>query len=385
MSVRPMICLAIALAFALALAACDRRPSAPAVATAPAAVALELELKPITPLLPNRPTHVTVDMLGNIYWVQEGDRADDTMFVIGEGDIPRATQLSVANIAAAMDASGARGNIHDIAAGPGGEIYFYFSGNAGRQSLACVGLFNPKTAQVRVLADADALATATGMGRSLPLARGTVISDSRNIWIWLRHTDDWAIFRVDPRGLPTSGPTRLARPFETVTLAGKPLALTRDEYQMSAAPGGMLFLLDPVAGQLLKITPSGAATVARSLVGLPVDLSTPAVDRTGRMLLFAANDDLIKPQPGADAAAGSASPIQQTKIDATFPAMLLFDDAEKRVAHIGRDDMQAYPGFPVFGMRLRQLVPRPSEEAWISYDAGSGELLRVKIREKTFQ
>ena len=369
----------------IAACACDRRPAAPAATTAPTPPALELELKPVTPLLPSRPTHVTIDSLGNIYWIQEGDRGDDTMFVIGQGDIPRATQLSVVNIAAGLGAAGAKGNIHDIAAGPSGEIYFYFSGTQGRQTAAAIGSFDPKTAQVRVLADAETLATTTGMGRSLPLARGTVVCDARNVWIWLHHSDDWAMFRVDPRTLAGSGggPVSLTRAFESVNLAGQQLALTRDEYQLCAAPGGMLFLLDPVGGRLLRIAPDGQATVVRSLAGLPVDLSTPAVDRNGRILLFAANAELIKPQPDP-AATGTAAATAPPQFDASFPAMLLFD-SDGRVNQIGRDNMQAYPGFPIFGMRLRQLVPHPREEEWISYDAGSGELLHVRIREKSFR
>src|SRR5437667_4226714 len=76
-------------AIVLAVGACDRRPVASLPGTAPTQPVLELDLKPLTPLLPNRMTHVTVDPLGNIYWVQETDRADDTLFVIREGDIPR--------------------------------------------------------------------------------------------------------------------------------------------------------------------------------------------------------------------------------------------------------------------------------------------------------
>src|SRR5688572_7409786 len=94
----------------------DDRPAV-APATRPTATALDLSLKPLTPLLPNRPTHVTVDRFGNVYWVQETDRGDDAMFVIGEGGIPRATQLTVPNVAALLGAgTGARGNIHGVAA-----------------------------------------------------------------------------------------------------------------------------------------------------------------------------------------------------------------------------------------------------------------------------
>src|SRR2546421_6635643 len=140
--IRTLLCL-----FALTmLCACDRAPAHAPATTAPAPATLELELKPVTPLLPNRPTHFAVDTLGNISWVQETDRGDDTMFVIGEGEIPRATQLSAANVAALLGASGGRGNIQGIAPGAGGEIYFHFSGSLGRKSLAAVGRYLPRTA-----------------------------------------------------------------------------------------------------------------------------------------------------------------------------------------------------------------------------------------------
>src|SRR5689334_18929207 len=106
---------AVVAAIALAGASCDRQPPR-VVSTAPSAPRLALELKPLTPLLPNRPTHVVLDSLGNIYWAQETDRGDDILFIMGEGEIPRATQLSVANVAAAMGASGATGNLQSIAA-----------------------------------------------------------------------------------------------------------------------------------------------------------------------------------------------------------------------------------------------------------------------------
>ena len=95
--------LLLAAALMAVVPGCDGDKPRPVAATTQAAdPVLDLDMKPLTPLLPNRPTHTTVDHLGNIYWVQETDRRDDTMFVIGEGGIPRATQLSVANLAALL-------------------------------------------------------------------------------------------------------------------------------------------------------------------------------------------------------------------------------------------------------------------------------------------
>src|SRR5205823_3564445 len=168
----------------------------------------------------------------------------------------------------------------------GGEIYFYFSGSVGRKTLAAVGQYTPSSARIRILADGDALAAATGMGRSLPLARGSLVSDGRFIWIWIRHTDAWSVFKIDPVKLAPDGPAPLAKAFEKVTLEDKPLELTRDEYNLAPAPDGNLFLLDGVVGQLLKIDANGKANVVRSLAGLPRDLSTPVLDRGGKMLMF---------------------------------------------------------------------------------------------------
>jgi hypothetical protein len=356
----------------------DERPAVTA-ATRPTETALDLSLRPLTPLLPNRPTHVTVDRFGNVYWVQETDRGDDTMFVIGEGGIPRATQLTVGNVAALLGAgTGARGNIHGVAAASdaGGDIYFYFQGVEGRRTLACLGAFTPKTERVRVLADSDAVAAATGMGRSLPLARGSVCSDGRSVWVWLRHTDNWAVFRLDPSRLPTSGPAQLARAFESVRLGSQTVEMSRDGMEIAPAPGGALFLLDVPGARLLKIAPDGVATLIRPLAGLPAQLSEPAVDREQNLVLFAGNGNLIGVK-GNDAAIAAA------KVDSSYPAMLIFKP--DKVVSIGRDAMQAYPGFPVFSIRLRQLVPHPRDGGWVSYDAGSGELLHVKIVENLWR
>lgn len=367
-------------------AGCERERPKALASTQPAEPALDLELKPLTPLLPNRPTHTTVDQLGNVYWVQESDRGDDTMFVIGEGGIPRATQLSVSNIAALLGAERARGNIQGIAAATeaDGEIYFYFRGVAGRRTIACVGVFSPASERVRILADADAIAAASGMGRSLPVAIGSVVSDGRHVWIWLRHIDNWAMFRIDPMKVPASGPVKLPKAFERVTLDGKPVDLTGDESSqemvISPAPGGALFLLDVAGERILRIDADGNASVVRSLVGLPTVLSSPSLDRKQNLVLFAGSGDMI----GAAPADQRAAPTADARVDSTWPAMLIF--RPDKVISIGRDNFQAYPGFPVFSTRLRQLVPHPgSEGGWISYDAGSGELLRVRVVENLWR
>jgi len=364
---------------AAGVAGCDDDPPKPPAATRPSETAIDLELKPLTPLLPNRPTHATVDRLGNVYWVQETDRGDDTMFVIGEGGIPRATQLAVPNIAALLGAGDrARGNIHGIAAASeaGGDVYFYFSGVQNRRTIACVGAFTPKTEKVRILADTDAVAAATGMGRSLSLARASVVSDGRMIWMWLRHTDNWAMFRLEPGRMPTSGPAQMPRAFDAVRLEGRPIELTREDMEIAPAPGGGLFMIDISGARLIRIASDGNATIVRSLAGLPSVLSSPSTDRDQNLVLFAGNSDIIGVK-------GKDANVATDTVQSTYPALLIFKP--DKVLSISRDHMHAYPGFPIFSTRLRQLVPHPSEGGWISYDAGSGELLHVRTVENLWR
>ena len=362
------------LVVALLTASCDSRPPhASTPATAPVPI-FQLELKPITPLLPNRPTHFAVDALGNVYWVQETDRGDDTMFVIGQGEIPRATQLSAGNIAAALGVANGRGNIHGIAAGPAGEIYFFFLGSSGRTVLAAFGQYVPRTAKIRIIADSPAIASATAMGRSLPLARGSVLSDQRYVWLWIRHTDSWSLFKLDPTKLPPAGPAPLPRAFDSVKLDNQQIDLTREQYDLSAGPDSNLFLLDAAKGRVLRIDPAGRASLVRSLTNFPSDISTPTVDRTGKMLLFAdARSHPFPPSSADEAGANPPPPI-------AYPAMLMFDN-EQMIA-IESPQILAYPGYPISGMRLRHMIPNPSQSEWVTYDVGSGELLRLKIREK---
>src|SRR5207248_11282536 len=103
----------------------------------------------------------------------------------------------------------------------------------------------------------------------------------------------------DPSKLAPDGPAPLARAFDNVTLDGKPIALTRDEYSLAPAPNSNLYLLDGIAGQLLRIDPSGVATVVRSLTGFAKELSTPVLDRRGQMLMFAAKSDTSGPSPAS--------------------------------------------------------------------------------------
>ncbi|MGO8126934.1 hypothetical protein ACC728_39475, partial [Rhizobium ruizarguesonis] len=78
-------------------------------------------------------------------------------------------------------------------------IYFYFTGVKDKRTIAALGRFDPKTSVIRILTDTESLMKSTGFGRSLSLARGTLIAKGPVISLWLRHSDAWGIFRFDAR------------------------------------------------------------------------------------------------------------------------------------------------------------------------------------------
>ena len=146
------------------------------------------------------------------------------------------------------------------------------------------------------------------------------------------------------------------------------IELTGEDMEIAPAPGGAIFLIDIGGARLAHIAPDGEASIVRSLAGLPSVLSSPSVDANQNLVLFAGNGDIIGVK-GQD-------PNAADKLGSTYPALLIFKPDQ--IVSIGRDHMHAYPGFPIFATKLRQLVPHPSEGGWVSYDAGSGELLQVR-------
>ena len=80
---------------------------------------------------------------------------------------------------------------------------------------------------------------------------------------------------------------------------------------------------------------------------------------------------------------GLAEPVTATTrpMDATFPSLLIFD-GDKPVRSIGRDRINAYPGFPIYGLRLTELVAHSAAKSWLTYDSNTGELFLLSIRER---
>ena len=426
-SLRSLILLA---SLSTAFTGCERRHGV--IPLEPPTQPPQVRFDPITQLLPNRITHVIVDLRGNLYWVQETADGQDVLFVIGNNDLPHATNLTSQNILAALGSRDARvdagpvamdmktpgrrassqqlapsGNIQSLVVGVDGAIYFYFNGGIGRAGRQALGRFDSRTSEIRILGDTAQLGAATQMGRSLDLARGKLIShapESSLIRLLIRHSDDWKLFDFDTRRLPATGPITLARSITSIRSDNEPLDLTRDEVDLSAGPaivsGGAdgrmrtsLLLCDPHIGAMYMVDDTGIATILASLVGLSRDLSEPlpsieahlhkgladggAQQQSGNrsaappvLLIFAAEGNVIDPP--------ISSRPDPADLHVQFPALLSIAIPDGTYTAIARDQMHAPGEFAVHSVRLRQLVPF-GNDALVGYDSASGQMLKLRL------
>jgi hypothetical protein len=422
-----------------AFSSCDK-PKSAAVAEDATIPIPQLQVDALAQLLANRLTHVTDDSAGNLYWVQESDDGRDVMYVMGAGgdEVPRATALTSDAILDAMppvklpekppaptaakastgkskSAGTVRrgGNIQSIAGGADGEVYFYFAGGIGSVTRCCLGRFDARprsgaAGQFRILADASQLASASGMGLSIALARGKVVTSGQLVRLLLRHSDGWAMFEFDSHRIPTSGAPQLLRPFERIVIdehspgerRGE-LDLTRETTDVSpGANADELLVSDRAWGAMYRVNHEGTATMIASLIGLSETLSPPVADRlrpvprpqdpwpppatsptgpdvpdaNGRVasiVFFAADGREIDP-------ANSARP-DPADVQTQYPALLVIQSNRYRA--VGRDNIRGSGSVTTYTLRLRQLVPI-GRDTWAGYDAASGQIMRVKLFEK---
>jgi len=360
------------------LCACDRAESAGGGMPLESAGKRLLQLRTLTQLLPSRKTNLAVDRLGQIFWVQESETHQDVLFMIGDGGIPRATRLTTPGILAALADAGdtagdgaAGGNIRAITTGEGG-VYFFFYGFKGNASKACLGQYVPQSGRIRILAPTASIEKASGMGRSMELARASLVTSDQTIYLWLRHSDVSVFFAFEPRAM-TSVPLALRVPFDKiVTEEGQPLPLTRNDIEMSPAPGGGLFLLDVTSALLWQVDRTGLASARLPLTGLPKSVAPPTATADGRLLLFAPEDELI----GTDLQVLSRQDLPKVQ----YPALLEVV-SNNQITAIPREDFRAHAGFPVYTLHLGRLVPE-TPTSYVSYDATSGALMRVKVVEQ---
>lgn len=353
-------------AFLLFLSACDRKPTRGVNVPQPTRTIAQITA--LCQLPPGRPTHVAVDPLGNVFYSNETDRGTDGMMAVGETTLPRATELTSVTILAALgEAVGGNGTIQDLAAGPDGMIYFYFVGGKGRTIRACIGRFDSRKALVTVLADTDQLMMASGMGDSIALARGTLIPQGNRMSLWLRHFDGWVLLHFDPRRLGPGG-EELIRSFSKVVGDGIELKLSEKRYEMSSGPGQDVYLMDFQTGTLWQVDPAGKATVRAPLTGFPAELSLPLSLKDGKIMMFAADSPPV---------VGEIQEfVRRSDRRITYPALLTIDG--KQITSLGREDLRAFAGFPVYTMRIHEMTQAP-DGSFVAYDEASGQLMRIAV------
>jgi hypothetical protein len=394
----------------------------------------QVQLEPLAQLVANRTTHLAVDALGNLYWSQETEDGQDLVFVtgmaaVGGANLPLPSALSSVNILAAMrpltgetslrsSTSSKRaptkpgGNIQSLVTGSDGAVYFYFNGGFGPNGAQAIGRFDPRNNEIQIVADTQQLATISGMGRSLDLARGRLLVCGQVIRLFLRHSDAWAILDFEPNRLPTIGQGKLERTIKRIrvsstsasTKADDPqdessrksdlVELTSPEVDLGVGPtisgSGLsahngLLLIDRNYGAIFLVDDAGNAKLLASLVSLSQALSRPTVERmvlqstvkptdeqmVERILLFAADGPRIDPSV-------TLRPEPPVNLQVQYPALVMLDPTTGQYTAINRDDIHGPGQFAIYATKLQQLVPI-GKNSFVGYDASSGQVLKVNV------
>ena len=354
----------------LAFLGCDRRPAAPPPAKP--APAPGVEITRVTPLPPDRPTHLAPTGTGQIFWVQEADGARETVFSISEGGLPTATHLSNAAILEALGKPAGRGSIQSLVVGADGNLYFYFAGRNAKDFIAAFGSFAPSTSKLQILQDTTALAQVSRMGASLALARGSIVRSDSLLWLWLRHDQGYALLSMDL----TRPRSTLRQTFEQIRTPEGVLALTSPTEDLSTGSGKSLLFLDRQEQQLWRISVLGEAAPIARLADLPGNITASSFDDQGRPILLAPeppppsrNDDLERSNELLNPSTAPAI---------AYPALVIFDGDQRTL--LDRNSFTVPLNFSV-----RALAPTRLERdrsGWLAYDPRTGELLRLRIIER---
>jgi hypothetical protein len=349
--------------------------------------ALAVQLTPITPLLPRLRTHVALDSHGNLYWIQESEPAPpggDLVFVMGNSGVPQTVPaLAVSNLLAALgdEGRGGTGAIRSIAFGPGDNLYLLFAGGSGRTPLWALFQFSPTENKLKLLADTQRLMADSQMGASIDLARGSLVSNGRTLWVWLRHSDDSAILQLIPREAGASIELRRLR-----LKPPKDVAQPNSEREdLCAGSDGSLYYVDRAPAMLWKIDPAAdhGYTAVQSLDGLSRGLGVCAFDDAGgaRVCVLAGDDDpLVSHGYVAPGEKPRASDVTWPQL--SYPVFLELrrqDDGQSAPLTITREDFRALPALHVQDLQPRGLLLDRTNGTFITFDAATGELLRLKV------
>ena len=351
----------------LTILGCDREPPAPAP-TVKRAASLGVDIQRVTPLSPDRRTHIAPNGKGQAFWVQEAEGGGrETVFAISEGGLPVATKFANTTAPEAMAKADVRGNIQSLAVGPDGKLYFFFSGGSKRQLVAAFGYFAPETGKVQILADTTALATESRLGDSLALARGSIVRAGDVLWLWLRHDDGYALLSLDISRIGSG----LRQTFETVRSNGEELRLTSAGEDLASGPGNSLVFMQRATARLWRINSLGEASLLTELGEVPATMSTPALDERGRLIFFVPEAAIVTEQSLLPAATQPAT---------EYPAMMILEADNPQRTLLGRNAFNVPDKINLRALALPRLFR--DRGGWLAYDPPTGELLRLRLVER---
>jgi hypothetical protein len=333
----------------IAITGCRRETPAPIPKRPPV---LGVEITRLTPLPPDRRTHITSTGSGQIFWVQEAEGGQrETVFSLSEGGLPAATRLSNSTVLEAMGKGDARGSIQSLTVGADGKLYFYFTGGTKKQLLAAFGSFSPESGKTQILSDTIALARESRLGDSLALARGSVVRVGDVLWLWLRHDDGYALLSLDVTRVGSA----LRQTFEQVHMGDEELRLTSPSEDLTRGAGNTLVYLDRRSARLWRIAPLGEASLLQGIADLPRNVTAPAA--------------LFQEQP--------QFPIA-TRPAVEYPALVILDGDQRTI--LARETFIAPER-----LNIRNLAPPTlvrDRSTLLAYDAQTGELLRLRVVER---
>lgn len=365
------ILVAFALVLASGIVGCDRgTPPSPPASTAKPTVSV----KAITPLLPRLPTHLAIDSRGNLYWAQESDppvAGGDLVFVMGDEGVPQTVApLGVDDILTALGMKGGQGAVRSLAVGPGDQLYALFTGSRGPAAICAVLQYSPLTHKVTVAADTPKVMDASGFGLSIGLARGTLLGSRDALWLWLRHSDGAALLSLTPRPGGKLGLQKVELRVDVPSGAPKLRSQSED---LSLSADGSLYFVDRDRAALWRIDGDGRASQAMALIGLSRSLPPPAGQ--GGHLYFLA--DAGPKFGGPDASLDAAGPLIRPNL--IEPVLFDYTPADQHVRAFDRTRIDAPTNLPLQSLQSRQLLWDAATGTLVAFDAGSGEILRLKV------
>jgi hypothetical protein len=353
----------VAIALSLLTAGCSR-PSAPAPAATAPPDPDSVQVEPIAAVAPNTNTHLATGSTG-VYFVQETDDGDDSVYRLNDLDLAVKTELSSASIAAALGRPAVHGNFQDITAADD-DLYFYFVGREQRNFVSCLGKYSPD-GKLKILADDQKLGQLTGAGDTLSICQGNLTQSAGIIWLWLHSAAGSYFVQADSKSSDPAASVHV--PFTQLTSDMTVPVLTHDSSTMGAGPNGSVLIIDGYMGILWEISPDGVAAVKHNLTGLPSNLSSPVMDSQERTILFATGGDMIPPRLETQ---------HPEAMDYTeFPALLILGSG--RIQSFGKSVLRCNSQFPAEDLHIVNLCATTDGSGWIGYDPGAGELFKLQL------